>query len=276
MTLKILLHADDSDRWWPTARLVADYARARGGVVVVAATALMGSRRQKALDAARRELALPPDQVVAISRAGIVEQVLPSVAREQRPDVVVVGPLGAANRLTAGFLAYLLAKRTPASILVARGVNKRVRKVLVCTEGALHGAANFARAADVAKAFGARLDVLHVVSEMGLTDAAREELEDDLRDLVASDAPVAAHLRELRDRIAQEGLEGEVLVRRGLVVDEVAAALREGGHDLLVIGAHESGARGHLYEDLAGLILRASPVSTLVVRDDALRPKSNP
>lgn len=267
----VVLYVDDSAHWHSAARLVGEYVRQRGGRVVVASSLLLPGRRARALEEASRLLGLPETQVKRVGRAGIVEYVLPDVARGENADVVVVGRLGSADRLTSGLIAHLVAKRTPASVLIARGRPAALRRILVCTEGSRHGMKNFERAADVAQAFGAALDVLHVVSQMGLTDSARAELDDDLKDFVHSDAPEAEHLRELAARTREMGLEGRVLVRAGLVVEEILDALREGGHDLLVIGAHESGGGGHLYEDLAGLILRSSPVSTLVVRDPARR-----
>lgn len=270
--LRVVLYVDDSAHWHDAARLLGQFVRDAGGHVTVTSTLLLPGSRRRAMDQATQLLALPAAQVDQVGRPGLVEYVLPDVARRVDADLVVVGRLGSADRLTSGLIAHLVAKRTPASVLIARGRPSRLRRILVCTEGERHGLDNFERAAQIAAAFQARLDVLHVVDRMGLTDAARREVEDDLRDFIHSDAPEAAHLRDLQGRLGERGLEGEILVRAGLVVDEVVDAVREGGHDLLVIGAHDIAAPGAaLYEDFASLILRASPVSTLVVRDGLRR-----
>lgn len=264
---RIVLYVDDSVYWHSAAKLVGQYARGRGAHVTVVASLLLPGKRQRALDEGVRLLDLPPEQVSTLGKPGIIEYTLPEFAREDKADVVVVGRLGSADRLTSGLIGHLIAKRTPASVIITRGKPESMRAILTCTEGSIHGESNFRRAADLAEVFGARLDVMHVVSQMGLTDRGREELEEDLRDFVASDAPEAEHLRRLRDEMRARGIEGGVIVRRGLVVDEILETLREGNHDLLVIGAHGTGARAALYEDLASLILRASPVSTYIVRD---------
>lgn len=265
---RIVLYVDDSTFWHPAARLVGEYARKRGASVTVTTSLLLPGKRQRALDQAVALLELPPGDVRAVGRPGIIEYTLPDIAREEKATVVVVGRLGSADRLTSGLIAHLIAKRTPASVLIARGRPDTLRRVLVCTEGSVHGMANFQRAADLAEVFGAAVDVMHVVSQMGLTDVGSAELEEDLRDFVASDAPEAEHLRKLRDEIDARGLEGRIIIRRGLVVDEILQVLRQGDHDLLVIGAHDPHGRGHLYEDLASNILRSSPTSTLLVRDN--------
>jgi nucleotide-binding universal stress UspA family protein len=270
---RILLHVDDSDRWHAAAALVGAYARATGAHVTVLSALLLPGNRGKALDQARRLLDLPEGRVEPLGRPGLIEYVLPDAARKSDADLVVVGRLGSADRLTSGLIAHLLVKRTPASVLVARGKGQAVRKVLVCTEGARHGLVNFERAVEIARAFDADLRVLHVRSQMALTQQRQPDLEEETRTFLAGPSPEAAHLRELEARIASEGLRGGVEVRHGLVVDEILDALHEGGHDLLVLGAHEvKGEGGLLYEDLAGNILRSSHVSTLVVRG----PKGGP
>lgn len=272
--VRTLLYVDDSDHWHSAARLLGEFVRHAGGHVTVTCSLLLPGSRQRAMRKAIDLLALPSAQVASLGRPGLVEYTLPETARQAKADLVVVGRLGSADRLTSGLIAHLVAKRTPASVLIARGHPQRIRKVLVCTEGSRHGASDFERAALVAKAFGAQLDVLHVVSQMGLTGRAHAEIEEDLRDFLHSDAAEAEHLRELDARRREERLEGRIIVRRGLVVEEILDALREGGHDLLVIGAHDiAGAGAHLYEDFASRILRASPVSTLVVRDRRRRPE---
>lgn len=272
--VRIVLYVDDSAHWHSAARLLGQFVRHAGGHVTVTSAVLLPGSRQRAMQKAAELLALPPGAVSLLGRPGIIEYTLPDVARQTDADLVVVGRLGSADRLTSGLIAYLVAKRTPSSVLITRGRPQRIRKILVCTEGARHGLTDFERSAQVARAFGAQLDVLHVVSQMGLTDKGRAEIEEDLRDFLHSDAPEAEHLRELEKRIAQHGLRGNVLVRAGLVVEEILDAVREGGHDLLVIGAHDIGGPGaHLYEDFASLILRASPVSTLVVRDRLRAPR---
>ena len=266
---RVVLYVDDSQNWHQAARLLAEYVRRVGGEVTVTSAALLQGSRKRIMEHARDVLALPEGQVRMVGRAGLVEHVLPEVAREVEADAVVVGRLGAADRVTSGLIAHLIAKRTPCSVLIARGRPESLRSVLVCTEGSRHGSENFRRAARIAKSFGARLTVLHVLSQMSLLATSPGPTT---REFLATDDPVAAHLRELQQRMREDRIEGDVQVRSGLVVEEVLDALREGKHDLLVIGAHETGEdKGLLYEDIASHILRSSPVSTLVVRDAARR-----
>lgn len=267
---RVVLYVDDSTNWHQAAKLLATYVRAVGGEVTVTSAALLAGSRRRIMDQAKSVLGLPEAQVRLIGRPGLVEHVLPEVAREVEADVVVVGRLGAADRVTNGLIGHLIARRTPASVLIARGKPPSIRSVLVCTEGERHGVENFRRAARIAKVFGARLTALHVLSQMRLT-AEGEDGGPTPEDFLRSDDPVARHLRDLEAKMREEGIQGEAQVRSGLVVEEVLDAIREGGHDLLVIGAHLEERGAVLYEDIASHLLRASPVSTLVVRDQARR-----
>lgn len=265
---RVVLYVDDSTFWHQAARLLAEYVRELGGEVTVTSAALLPGTRRRILEQAKDILALPDTQVRLVGRPGLVEHVLPEIARETNADVVVVGRLGAADRVTSGLIGHLIARRTPASVLIARGKPEGIRSVLVCTEGARHGSENFRRAARIAKVFGAKLTVLHVLSQMSLIATGHEPTT---KEFLATEDPVAEHLRDLQARMREDGIRGEVAVRSGLVVEEVLDAIREGNHDLLVIGAHLEERGAVLYEDIASHILRASPVSTLVVRDASRR-----
>lgn len=262
---KVVLYVDDSPHWHKAAKLLASYVRAVGGDVTIVSAALLPGTRRRLLQQAKDVIGLPDGQVHLVGRAGLVEHVLPEVAREKRADVVVVGRLGAADRVTSGLVGYLVARRTPCSVLLSRGKPDAIRNILVCTEGATHGTENYRRAARIARVFGARVTALHVLSQMSLTADSKGMTTSEF---LTTDDPVAAHLRDLQRRMREDGIEGDVEVRSGLVVEEVLDAIREGRHDLLVIGAHLTADKAAgLYEDIAAHLLRASPVSTLVVRD---------
>lgn len=264
---RFVLYVDDSDRWHGAAGLVGKHARDVGAHVTVVSALLLPGSRARSLEKAKGLLGLSEERVETVGKPGLIEYVLPGIARTAEADLVVVGRLGSADRITSGLIAHLLVKRTPASVLIARGRVGAIRKILVCTEGARHGLVNFERAAELARAFDAQVDVLHVLSHMALTQQTERDLRAEPLAFLDSSAPEAEHLRDLRARLRTYGLRGDVHVRTGLVVDEILDAIQEGGHDLLVLGAHEVRSEGgHLYEDLASAILRSSHVSTLVVR----------
>ncbi len=271
--MNVLLYVDDSRHWHAAARAVGALVRRTGGHVTVLTTEWTSSARREAIAEAKRVLALPEDAVEAKSRLGLVENVLPDEVRLGGHDLVVVGRLGSLDWLTNGLIAHLIVRRTPASTLIVRGKLDLVRRVLVCTEGPLHGSRAVDAGARMARAFDATATVLHVLSQFPLTYEGSEALDEvTAHFLDSSDLPEAAHLRRAKAQLRAERVRGTVKVRVGLVVDEILAEVQEGRHDVLVIGAHDPvGREGFLYQDIASLLIRASPVTVLVVRDVASR-----
>ncbi len=267
--MKILLYVDDSSHWHNAATLVSRFAKADHAHVTVLTTAWLSTHRAKALAEARRILDLPEDQVTLIEHPGLIEYVLPDVVHEVGADLAVIGRLASLDRLTSGLIALLLVRRTPCSIFIVRPHLTVLRKMLVCTEGPQHGGINFRLGARAARALDAEVTVLHVVSQMAITERGEDELSQDTAQFLVSDRPEAQHLRELKHELKQMHIKGRVKVRSGLVVEEILHESHEGGYDLLVIGAHEPrGKQTYLYEDLASILVRSSPVSTLVIRGE--------
>lgn len=260
-----LLHVDDSDHWLPAARMLGAYLRHVDGRATIVATQLLASHRARALERARQELGLPPARAKGEPHAGLAEVVVPEVARALRVGLVAMGRLGSMDRITSGLVAQRVVRRTPASALVARGKGEAPRSILVCIEGAEHADADLDLALAFARAFDARLTLLHVLSQMRLSPAAAAP---EPEAFLASDDATARALLALRDRARDAGVRCGAAARAGLVVEETLDQLRDGRHDLLVVGANDPSAPGAgLLEDFSSLILRASPVSTLVVRD---------
>jgi nucleotide-binding universal stress UspA family protein len=100
-------------------------------------------------------------------RAGDPEKVILSVARECRPDLLVVGTHGRKGlSLTfLGSVAEAVLSHSSVPVLVVRGEAKSVRRVLAPIGGDEEAQRGLAAAGIVAKAYGAHLDVLHVVTD---------------------------------------------------------------------------------------------------------------
>jgi nucleotide-binding universal stress UspA family protein len=261
--MRLLLHVDATRHWEPAALLTARLARATSGHVTVVTAERVKRRQQEALRRAEQVLALDKAQLELRAEPGLVEQVLPDVANRRGFDLLVVGPLGGLDWLTHGHILSRLVAHTRTSVLLARGQQAGFTKALVATEGPEHGAANLAAAMQLAGVFEMQVHVLHVLSQIAIYDYIKDQPE---VEFLESDHPVAVHLRDLRKAILARGLRGEAKVRVGPVQDEVLHEVRDGGYDLLAVGAHGSDGERFLTRDLCGWLLRHCPVSTLVVR----------
>lgn len=120
-------------------------------------------------------------------------------------------------------------------------------------------------AAGIARAFGARLDVVTVVPDFGVgevssffpvgyqakvRDAALQALTDHVGRILGDDANA-----DIRHAVAV-----------GKVYEEILRVAEESGSDLVVVGSHEPGLRDYLIGSNASRVVRHAPCSVHVVR----------
>ncbi|HVL47120.1 MAG TPA: universal stress protein [Candidatus Thermoplasmatota archaeon] len=267
--MKVLFAIDATDHWHAAAKAVGRFVAAAGGEVAILAAVRREKARRTALEAARRLLDLSEGALSTKIRRGFLETALAEAAREETFDLVVVPPLGMRDTLTGGHLRSTIARRVHASTLLLRRGRGHPRRILVCTQGPLHGLDNLEAASTLARVFEAEITVLHVASAFPLTAEATAEMERLTEHFLETDTPEARHLREVEQSLARRGLAGRLKVRFGVVVDEILDEVVEGKHDLLVVGAHHPTRDDYLLADVTGNVVRDSPVSTLVVRKRA-------
>ncbi len=144
-------------------------------------------------------------------------------------------------------------------------------RIVCATDFSPAGDAAVRRAALAADRHGAQLALVHVVPS-SLWDGANEWLAD----LVGAGSPdperARAEARRRLQRVADEAAAGAgpgctVDVRYGRPAAQIAAAARELGADLLVVGAHgEHRLRDLLMGSTAHRLLRTAPCPVLVVK----------
>ncbi len=215
------------------------------------------------LAAARARLERSGRAVTDARRAGPAEMAILAEASASAPDVVLVPPAGrnALQRMLRGSRVASVVRSVPASVLVARRPAPGLRRVLAAVSEDESAEPVTRATLLLAETLGIEPTFLHVASGVALpgqdADAAPP-----------ATAPLEAVLRMLREGARPHSL----LVREGLVVDEVLREVDSGAHDLLVIGTspvRRPEAAGHerwTRADVTERILLQCPVSVLVVR----------
>lgn len=185
-------------------------------------------------------------------------------------DLLVVGARGQLriSRFLLGDTALRLAREAPLPLLIIHRGRPGLGRVLVCTAGAELARRDAELAAELAGPAGARVTVLHVMSQLPLSPAAEGAgLYRPASWHMEHRTPEGEHLAELVGILRQRGVETEPLIRWGLVVDEIVAETRRGDYDLVVVGAHRGGGLlGLLLDDVTEAILRELERPVLVVR----------
>lgn len=209
-----------------------------------------------------REKPVPPD----------LPEGVPPAAVEEAADIVVYGSRGrrGLSSLLLGSVAAYLERRLACSLLVARGTLPPIRQILVASSLHPEGQRPVEMAARLAKRTGASVTLLHVMSQLPLSDDAPETpLVASAEEAIALETREGLLLDERLEHLHLAGVPARPVLRHGLVLDELETEMRSGKYDLLVIGRHRNPAdlpfASLLTEDVAGDILMTTTASLLIV-----------
>jgi nucleotide-binding universal stress UspA family protein len=206
--------------------------------------------------------------VQRVLRAGPPRRAVVLEAAEHPYDLVIVPPAGrnALQRLLKGSRVAAVVRGVHAPVLVARRPPSRLDRILAAVSGGAASEAVVEAASALAAGSGGHVDYLHVASEIALPFAPHGTP----KAAVAPVPPDALHAAQAA--LARSGSSGALVVREGLVVDQVLEAFDAGAYALLVVGAsadveHPKLGREHVTERL---VLGCSG-SALVVPASRLR-----
>ena len=204
-------------------------------------------------------------------------------------DLLVVGTRGrhGITRFLLGSTAERIARQASTPVLLVQGEGDAVERILACTAGAQPGLAVVELAGRVARLVGARVTVLHVMSQLvgspvpahaaplqvmpqtpapsKVSDA--QDLGASAEQLMSGDTWEGAHLREALSILAGLDVPAEARVRHGLVVDEIVDETCEGDHGLVVVGSQPVvGWMRLLLNDVSRQIISCTDRPLLVAR----------
>lgn len=120
-------------------------------------------------------------------------------------------------------------------------------------------------AADLARQYGAQLDVLSVIPDMGVGEVS-SFFPEGYQEKARKDAIEALkmHAGAVLGAEANAAVRHEVAV--GKVYEEILRVAEEADSDLIVVGSHEPGLRDYLIGTNASKIVRHAHCSVYVVR----------
>src|ERR1700693_1886326 len=185
-------------------------------------------------------------------------------------DLVIVGArkTGATGLHWRSAKMYELIKSISPPVLVAMGEWAQLKRFLVCTGGKEFIEEAVQLTGKLAKAVGASVTLLHVMAEPPAVYADLVRLEEDVDRLLESTSELGTNLHRQQKELESLGVQAEVRVRHGIVLEQVFNEAREGNYDLIVTGS--SRARGmfrhYIMGDLTRSILNHSSCPVLVAR----------
>jgi nucleotide-binding universal stress UspA family protein len=272
--MKILLCTDGSSHTVRGLNLGTHIARAAASSVDILAVVQGGReeeihRRAEAVAADLEEAGIPVTIHWRTDR--LAEEVIHQ-AQATPYDLLVIGSRGRRGvaRLLLGSVALHVTGHVSVSVLVVKGRVRDLKRFLVCSSAGPVSEHTVRFAGRLARALGASVTLLHVMSQLPLADnAVLDDLEASAEELIQHGSPEGVHLSQMLALLAAERVATRAVARHGLVLDEIIAEAQEGQYDLLVTGAHVTpGLNARLVDNLSADILLAANCPVLIVRQE--------
>ena len=210
---------------------------------------------------------------------GYVAEEIAEYAARVGADMVLITTHGhtGVSRMWLGSVADALVRLTTLPLLVVHPAQGEqlpadvfsFRHIMVPLDGSSLSATILGPATDLARAGGARMTLVHVVSSSAVLGARIFPLLPD--DLAPAVAKARAYLERLADELREDGLQVDVHVEEHEAPGRAIAALADKlDADLIALATHGyGGLKRALLGSVADKVLRSSPLPLLVQRPGA-------
>jgi nucleotide-binding universal stress UspA family protein len=202
---------------------------------------------------------------------GNAEEIIPATAARE-DCIVVLGPLGRPflRRFLVGRSIRGLLEEITAPVVYVPRACLPLRKLLFCAGGLGYDITAEHLGVRLGLAAGAKAVLLHVAPPVDLEYPTAIAEREHWKDLVNTDTLTGRNLRRALDQARAAGLNVEIRMRQGSVLDEIKAELRDGRYDLICMGSgHSAHGLRQLYEpNLTDEIAEGSVCPMLTARYD--------
>ncbi|MCX6046698.1 MAG: universal stress protein [Chloroflexi bacterium] len=199
-----------------------------------------------------------------IPLVGPPDQVIGQRLEKSKAELLVIGTFqDSGHRAEIGITAQRVVRAAPMSVLVFKGQNLVIKRILACITV---DTIVIDSALQLAKALGAELQFLHILpatANMTPTWLAPDDLS--LNMVMAQDTRLSAFLREILATLDEINMPRAALqIWRGDPLKTILAATKRGRHDLILVGDR---ANAPLFPgSLADSVVKFATKSVLVVR----------
>lgn len=213
---------------------------------------------------------VPVDEMAVRIRRGTAVSEIVDECRTGDHDMIVVGA-----PTVSGMLGHLLpsvsqavAEKAPVSVIVATKSATSLKQMLICSSGQPMSRSVVEAGAQLAEATGASVRMLHVADPVPQMYTGLNTMDETASALLASDTPVANELRWAKEMLTARNIPTDVVLHRGIVVDEIVQETLAETYDLVVLGAPQ---RQTLWQNLlmgkvTPRVIEQSPCPVMVVR----------
>ena len=171
-------------------------------------------------------------------QVGEAEKIIPDKANGG-DFITVIGPLGRSRfkRWLAGRSIRPLLERITGPILYVPETRLPLKRILICIGGLGYAESVENLAIQIAVKNKAEITILHVIPPTDLDYPTAQKVSSHAEDLVETDTPQGRNLKKGLETAHGHGLEANVIVRQGNIVEEILIEAKTGNYDLLCLGS---------------------------------------
>ena len=167
-------------------------------------------------------------------------------------------------------VARRIAHESPIPALIVKDTEHApaLNRILICTGGKDVAIPVIRKGAELAKASGADVTLLHVITPIPSMYTGMDEIEETLEELLQTDTPTARHLRATAAILAESDIHAHMEVRQGDVTEEILQLSSAGHYDLILVGAPpvDSRIKEWFMGDVTRNLVNHAGCAVLVVR----------
>jgi nucleotide-binding universal stress UspA family protein len=162
-------------------------------------------------------------------------------------------------------ISQRIIKHSPIPIMLIRDIRGKLERMLVCTGGLNISQPVIELSTKLAGMAGLHATLLTVAAAVPSMYTGMMEMEETLEELLETDTPLAQHLRNSAEILTKSGIQAEIKVRHGDVVEAILEETAEGEYDLVVLGeTHAQTLRGLLLGNITQQIINRAPSAVLI------------
>lgn len=239
--MRWLISTDGTERSQRAAEFASKFLRPGKDQAILLGVVSNGNQKDVERSLAFVGTLLNPLVVKKTIRQEDITEAIELEAQTEHVDMAVYGSRGrhGITSLLLGSVAARLAHDRPCSVMVIRDQPPPVKRILVGISLSPRRHATIEMAGKLAQAVGAEVVVLHVMSQLALTDKAYTgPLKMSAQEAITHETTEGQILVETIQFLERMGVRAHPLIRHGLVLDETLAEIETGNYGLVVIGAH--------------------------------------
>ncbi len=274
--MKILICSDASEQAERAVRLGALIAAGCQAEVTLLGIMEAPGKAEPILESLKRGQALLQDKKIRaelITKAGHPVEEIVQRTQETHYELVVIGAVRKEPRgpFWMSSKTYKIIKEIQPPVLSVAGKSGNIRHVLICSGGKHYIDHAVRLTAQIARGVDAQVTLLHVLPEPPAIYAGLPRMSQSAERLLNSRSELGHNLRNELQTLESFGVDPEMHLRRGPVLEEIMREIQSGDYDLVVTGSAPSrNLRSYILGDISREILNRTNCAVLVVRGQSL------